>query len=76
MVGKLGKSKGPRAELSTLWLSCAELLYGGKIGVYQYNTALNITTRTADGVVSWPSLSTILLSLQQRSAPQPAAGAF
>lgn len=58
-----------------VWLCCAELLYGGKIGVYQYNTALNITTKTADGVVSWPSLSTILLSLQHCSAPQPAVGA-
>ena len=37
--------------------------------MYQYNTALNITTKTADGVVSWPSLSTILLSLQRCSAP-------
>lgn len=27
----------------------ADLLYGSKSGVFQYNQALNITTRTADG---------------------------
>ena len=36
-------------QLTCLWH--ADLLYGSKSGVFQYNQALNITTRTADGVV-------------------------
>ena len=45
----LPPSDAPQALTVAFWH--ADLLYGSKSGVFQYNQALNITTRTADGVV-------------------------
>ena len=44
-------------RVSVYWLSAvrrAELLYGSKIGVFQYNQLLTVSTKTADGVVRVP----------------------
>ena len=49
----------------------AELLYGGKTGAFQFDNIVQLTSKTADGVVS-PAWCLHVLPSAQPFVPQPA----
>ncbi len=68
-MGQFGRTPPLRAAPDLL-ARRAELLYGSKVGVFQYNQLLTVSTRTADGVVS---AATVLALLGLRKAERGSA---